>query len=68
MMKAKRIKTWLMGLTVAAAIALQGMTAMAEESVPGKTGSIKIVPSYTNDKSEAPAIADSASFDIYKVG
>ena len=38
MMKAKRIKTWLMGLTVAAAIALQGMTAMAEESVPGKTG------------------------------
>ena len=68
MMKAKRIKTWLMGLTVAAAIALQGMTALAEESVPGKTGSITIVPSYTNDKSEATPIADSASFDIYKVG
>ena len=67
-MKAKRIKTWLMGLTVAAAIALQGMTALAEESVPGKTGSITIVPSYTNDKSEATPIADSASFDIYKVG
>ncbi len=68
MMKAKRIKTWLMGLTVAAAIALQGMTALAEESVPGKTGSITIVPSFTNDKSEATAIEDSASFDIYKVG
>ena len=68
MMKAKRIKTWLMGLTVAAAIVLQGMTALAEESVSGKTGSITIVPSYTNDKSEATPIADSASFDIYKVG
>ena len=68
MMKAKRIKTWLMGLTVAAAIALQGMTALAEESVPGNTGSITIVPSFTNDKSEATPIADSASFDIYKVG
>ena len=68
MMKAKRIKTWLMGLTVAAAIALQGMTALAEESVSGKTGSITIVPSYTNDKSEATAITDSAHFDIYKVG
>ena len=68
MMKAKRIKTWLMGLTVAAAIALQGMTALAEESVPGNTRSIKIVPSYTNDKSEATPIADLASFDIYKVG
>ena len=68
MMKAKRIKTWLMGLTVAAAIALQGMTALAEESVQGKTGSITIVPSFTNDKSEATPIADSASFDIYKVG
>ena len=68
MMKAKRIKTWLMGLTVAAAIALQGMTALAEESVPGNTGSITIIPSYTNDKSEATPIADSASFDIYKVG
>ena len=68
MMKAKRIKTWLMGLTVAAAIALQGMTALAEESVPGKTGSITIVPSYTNDKSQATAITDSAYFDIYKVG
>lgn len=67
-MKAKRIKTWLMGLTVAAAIALQGMTAMAEESVPGDKGSITIIPSYTNDKSEATPIADSASFDIYKVG
>ena len=68
MMKAKRIKTWLMGLTVAAAIALQGMTALAEESVPGDKGSITIVPSFTNDKSEATPIADSASFDIYKVG
>ena len=68
MMKAKRIKTWLMGLTVAAAIALQGMTALAEESVPGNTRSITIVPSFTNDKSEATPIADSASFDIYKVG
>lgn len=67
-MKAKRIKTWLMGLTVAAAIALQGMTALAEESVPGNTGSITIVPSFTNDKSEATPIEDSASFDIYKVG
>ena len=64
MMKAKRIKTWLMGLTVVAAIALQGMTALAAQ----KTGSITIVPSYTNDKSEATAITDSASFDIYKVG
>ncbi|MEE1378542.1 MAG: hypothetical protein UF438_07515 [Oribacterium sp.] len=63
MMKAKRIKTWLMGLTVAAAIALQGMTALAAQ-----TGSITIVPSFTNDKSEATPIADSASFDIYKVG
>ena len=68
MMKAKRIKTWLMGLTVAAAIALQGMTALAEESVPGNTRSITIVPSFTNDKSEATPIEDSASFDIYKVG
>ena len=68
MMKTRRIKKWLIGLTVAAAIALQGMTALAEESVPGKTGSITIVPSYTNDKSEATPIADSASFDIYKVG
>lgn len=67
-MKAKRIKTWLMGLTVAAAIALQGMTALAEESVPGNTRSITIVPSFTNDKSEATAITDLAYFDIYKVG
>ena len=64
MMKAKRIKTWLMGLTVAAAIALQGMTALAAQ----ETGSITIVPSYTNDKSEATPIADSAYYDIYKVG
>lgn len=68
MMKAKRIKTWLMGLTVAAAIALQGMTALAEESVPGNTRSITIVPSFTNDKSEATPITDLAYFDIYKVG
>ena len=69
MMKTRRIKKWLMGLTVAAAIALQGMTALAaQEFVPGKTGSITIVPSFTNDKSEATPIADSASFDIYKVG
>ena len=66
MMKAKRIKTWLMGLTVAAAIALQGMTALAASEK--ETGSITIVPSYTNDKSEARPIADSAYFDIYKVG
>ena len=66
MMKAKRIKTWLMGLTVAAAIALQGMTALAASEK--ETGSITIVPSYTNDKSEATPIADSAYFDIYKVG
>ena len=64
MMKAKRIKTWLMGLTVAAAIALQGMTALAAQD----PRSITIVPSYTNDKSEATPITDSASFDIYKVG
>ena len=69
MMKTRRIKKWLIGLTVAAAIALQGMTALAaQEFVPGKTGSITIVPSFTNDKSEATPIADSASFDIYKVG
>lgn len=64
MMKAKRIKTWLMGLTVAAAIALQGMTALAAQD----PRSITIVPSYTNDKSEATAITDLAYFDIYKVG
>ena len=67
-MKTRRIKKWLIGLTVAAAIALQGMTALAEESVPGNTRSITIVPSFTNDKSEATPIEDSASFDIYKVG
>ena len=70
MMKAKRIKKWLMGLTVAAAIALQGMTALAASGgVPEKkTGSITIVPSFTNDASKATAIAESAWFDIYKVG
>ena len=67
MMKAKRIKTWLMGLTVAAAIALQGMTAMAAQ----KTGSITITPGYLESKdSEAKKIpADEAgTYTLYRVG
>ena len=67
MMKAKRIKTWLMGLTVAAAIALQGMTALAAQ----KTGSITITPGYLESKdSEAKKIpADEAgTYTLYRVG
>ncbi len=67
MMKAKRIKTWLMGLTVAAAIALQGMTALAAQ----EKGSITITPGYLESKdSVAKKIpADEAgTYTLYRVG
>lgn len=72
MMKAKRIKKWLMGLTVAAAIALQGMTALAatggvQNYDPAKKGTIKITPKDQLNDTLLP-VGEAGTYSLYRVG
>lgn len=72
MMKTRRIKKWLMGITTVALLAMQTVTAFASvESYNAETGSITITPCYLeSEDSEAKKIpADEAgTYMLYRVG
>ena len=72
MMKTRRIKKWLMGITTVALLAMQTVTAFASvESYNAETGSITITPCYLeSEDSEAKEIPkkEAGTYTLYRVG
>ena len=72
MMKTRRIKKWLMGITTVALLAMQTVTAFASVgSYNAETGSITITPCYLeSEDSEAKEIPkkEAGTYTLYRVG
>ena len=71
-MKTRRIKKWLMGITTVALLAMQTVTAFASvKSYNAETGSITITPCYLeSEDSEAKEIPkkEAGTYTLYRVG
>ena len=73
MMKTRRIKKWLMGITTVALLAMQTVTAFAsvESYNAGQPGSITITPGYQESKDsvakEIP-VKEAGTYTLYRVG
>ena len=73
MMKTRRIKKWLMGITTVALLAMQTVTAFAsvESYKADKLGSITITPCYQESKDSAAievAADEAGTYTLYRVG
>ena len=70
MMKTRRIKKWLMGITTVALLAMQTVTAFAsvESYNAGKPGSITITPGDQDHKGAAVDADEAGTYTLYRVG
>lgn len=70
MMKTRRIKKWLMGITTVALLAMQTVTAFAsvESYSQTKLGSITITPGDQDHKGAAVAADEAGTYTLYRVG
>ena len=70
MMKTRRIKKWLMGITTVALLAMQTVTAFAsvESYNAGKPGSITITPGDQDHKGAAVDKDEAGTYTLYRVG
>lgn len=70
MMKTRRIKKWLMGITTVALLAMQTVTAFAsvESYSQAKLGSITITPGDQDHKGAAVDTDEAGTYTLYRVG
>lgn len=70
MMKTRRIKKWLMGITTVALLAMQTVTAFAsvESYSQAKLGSITITPGDQDHKGAAVDADEAGTYTLYRVG
>ena len=70
MMKTRRIKKWLMGITTVALLAMQTVTAFAsvESYSQTKLGSITITPGDQDHKGAAVDADEAGTYTLYRVG
>lgn len=70
MMKTRRIKKWLMGITTVALLAMQTVTAFAsvESYSQAKLGSITITPGDQDHKGSAVDADEAGTYTLYRVG
>ena len=70
MMKTRRIKKWLMGITTVALLAMQTVTAFAsvESYSQAKLGSITITPGDQDHKGAAVDVDEAGTYTLYRVG
>lgn len=70
MMKTRRIKKWLMGITTVALLAMQTVTAFAsvESYSQTKLGSITIMPGDQDHKGAAVDVDEAGTYTLYRVG